>query len=230
MQNPEKSQKTIGVLSSIAIFENLNPSIKQSLNQVAILKNFANGQVVCFEGDPCEGAYIVKEGWLKSVKIAANGREQIIRFFGPGELFNIVGVLTENMNQTTVEVLEPAKVWFLQSVLLTQMMDKYPSFGRIITQNLAEHVQHLMNLVENLSLLNVEARLARIFLEHSSSNVLNRRRWSTQTEMASRLGTVPDVLNRTLRSLAEEGLIKIERHQIHILDRPGLQRKAMLGE
>lgn len=87
-----------------------------------------------------------------------------------------------------------------------------------------------MKMVENLSLQTVEARLAGIFLEHSTSDVLNRRRWSTQTEMAARLGTVPDVLNRALRSLADEGLIQIERHQIQILDRKGLERKAMLGE
>jgi DNA-binding transcriptional regulator YhcF (GntR family) len=46
--------------------------------------------------------------------------------------------------------------------------------------------------------------------------------------MAARLGTVPDVMNRALRSLSEEGLIQIERRQIHILDREGLQARAKL--
>ena len=77
--------------------------------------------------------------------------------------------------------------------------------------------------------MTVVARLARMLLEHSTGEVLRRRRWSTQTEMAARLGTVPDVLNRALRSLAEEGLIRIERHQIHILDRQGLRKKATMS-
>ena len=59
---------------------------------------------------------------------------------------------------------------------------------------------------------------------------MQRRRWSTQAEMAARLGTVPDVLNRALRSLADEGLIQIQRQQIRILDREGLERKAMQSE
>jgi DNA-binding GntR family transcriptional regulator len=46
--------------------------------------------------------------------------------------------------------------------------------------------------------------------------------------MAARLGTVSDVVNRALRTLTQEGLIKVERHQIQILDRKGLEIKAGL--
>ena len=109
-------------------------------------------------------------------------------------------------------------------------MDEHPVLSRIVTKNLANRVIHLTNLIESLALQKVESRLARMFLEHSNGDLLNRRRWSTQAEMAARLGTVPDVLNRALRSLAEEGLIQIQRHQIQILDRKGLERKAMQSD
>jgi len=84
--------------------------------------------------------------------------------------------------------------------------------------------------VEDLSLRTVEARLARFLLEQATGGVLRRQRWATQAEMAARLGTVPDELNRALRSLAEEGLIQVKRHQIQILDRQGLEAKVMPGE
>ena len=71
--------------------------------------------------------------------------------------------------------------------------------------------------------------LARLLLEQSSTDVPMRRRWATQTEMAARFGTVPDVRNRVLRSLSEEGLIQIQQHQIQTLDRKGLEDKVMLG-
>jgi CRP/FNR family transcriptional regulator len=148
----------------------------------------------------------------------------------PGEAFNEIGILAGGRNQATVEVLEPAKVWILQRDPLIRLMDEHPALARVITQNLAQRVLHLMSLVEDLSLRTVVARLARVLLEHSTGEVLNRRRWSTQTEMAARLGTVPDVLNRALRSLADEGLIQIERHQIRIIDRKGLETKAMLDD
>ena len=48
--------------------------------------------------------------------------------------------------------------------------------------------------------------------------------------MASRLGTVTDVLNRTLRKLAEQGMILVERRQIQLLDSAGLKRIAQIDE
>ena len=209
-------------------FAALEPSILEALTQIAIGRSFDVGQVIFWEGEPCVGYYIVQEGWLKSAKISSSGREQIIRFLGPGQEFNEVGLLVDRLNHTTVETLEPTKLWIFQPDPMIRLMEKYPPLEKVVTQNLAKSVVGLLTLVENLSLQPVVARLARMFLDHSTSDVLNRRRWSTQAAMAARLGTVPDVINRVLGSLAEEGLIMLERNQIKILDRKGLERKTML--
>ena len=68
----------------------------------------------------------------------------------------------------------------------------------------------------------METRLARLLLEEATGATIVRRRWDTQAEMAARLGTVLDVLNRALRRLAADGVIKVERHQILILDQEQL--------
>jgi Mn-dependent DtxR family transcriptional regulator len=75
----------------------------------------------------------------------------------------------------------------------------------------------------------VVSRLAKLLLlqlADEQQTVIPRQHWATQAEIAARLGTVPDVVNRALRSLAEEGLIQVSRHQIIILDRAGLAAKA----
>jgi CRP/FNR family transcriptional regulator len=89
-------------------------------------------------------------------------------------------------------------------------------------------VLNLASLAEDLSLRTVEARLARLLLDRAEEDVLHRERWATQAEMAARLGTVLDVLNRALQQLSSERLIEVERHQIRILDREGLASKAMI--
>lgn len=104
-----------------------------------------------------------------------------------------------------------------------------PTLARVIIQNLAERVLHLLRLVEDLSLRSVEARLARLLLTQAMADLVQRRRWTTQAELAAQLGTVPDVLNRALRNLVEAGLIQVERHQIRILDRQGLETSAQLN-
>jgi CRP/FNR family transcriptional regulator len=105
-------------------------------------------------------------------------------------------------------------------------MQEFPQMSITIAQHLASRAQYLVSLVEDLSLRTVEARLAHMLLEHAQGGILHRKRWTTQSEMAARLGTVPDVLNRVLRSLVDENLITVERHQIRILDPAGLEVKA----
>lgn len=229
MPRIDQPREAVKLFSALPSFAGLDSSLLEAVAGAAILRSYNEGEVVFLEGEPCAGLYIVQEGWLKSVKISTAGREQIIRFVGPGEVFNEIGVFTGGLNQATVEALEPARVWLIQRQRLLQIMDQHPRLARVLIENLARRVQHLIQLVEDLSLRSVEGRLARLLLEQSARGALSRRRWSTQAEMASRLGTVPDVLNRALRALVEEGLIAIERHRIQILDRQGLETKAMLG-
>jgi CRP/FNR family transcriptional regulator len=85
-------------------------------------------------------------------------------------------------------------------------------------------------MVEDLSLRSVEARLARLLLVHVEGESVPRKSWETQEEIAARLGTVPDVVNRVLRKLSNEGMIQVERSQIRILDKEGLKNIAQVVE
>jgi Mn-dependent DtxR family transcriptional regulator len=58
--------------------------------------------------------------------------------------------------------------------------------------------------------------------------MIERRRWTNQTELAAHLGTVPDVMSRVTRELRKAGLIEMDRQHIRILDRKGLEERAML--
>ena len=229
MNKRESHQNAIEVFARVPAFSGVDAPTLEDIASVAIPRAYDEGQVVFLEGEPCAGLYIVQDGWLKSVKISTSGREQVIRFVGPGETFNEIGVFAGGPNLITVEALEPARVWIIPRQPLLELIEEHPALCQVVIQNLAGRILHLMSLVEDLSLRPVEARLARFLIEQASGEVVSRRHWSTQVELASRLGTVPDVLNRALRSLVEEGLIQLDRQHIQILNQPGLEEKAMLN-
>jgi CRP/FNR family transcriptional regulator len=217
-------------LSAVPYFAELDPATLQTVAQAAIRREYETGQVVFLEGEPCAGLCVVQDGWLKVVKLSPDGREQVLRIVSAGETFNEVSVFTTAPNPATVVALEPSTVWIIQRQVMLQLLDQHPGMARRILQNLAEHVLYLVSLIEDLSLRTVEARLARHLLERASAGKLRRHRWATQAEMAARLGTVLEVLNRALQGLVTEGLIEVERHQIRIVDRGGLKARAMLDE
>lgn len=228
--NKDKALHHAGILKAVSYFSGLDDAALNLLAQSAIRRAYDAGQVVLIEGEPCAGLYVVESGWLKAVKIGADGREQVLQTLRDGEAFNALSVFTDAPNQATVSALEDSIVWLVQREFLLKLMDEHPPLARQVVKDLAGRVMHLVRLVEDLSLRSVEARLARLLLEQAEGGSVQRRRWATQAEMASRLGTVPDVVNRALRKLAEEGMIHVARHQIQILDKEGLKTIAQVIE
>jgi CRP/FNR family transcriptional regulator len=218
------------ILKAVSYFSKLDAAAMTLVAQSSIRRVYDAGQVILIEGEPCTGLYIVESGWLKAVKIGVDGREQVLQTLRPGDVFNAISVFTDAPNQATVAALETSEIWIIQREVLLRLMDEHPTLARQVVKDLAGRVMHLIHMVEDLSLRSVEARLARLLLEQAEGESVQRRRWATQSEMASRLGTVPDVVNRALRKLAGQGLIHVERHQIQILDQEGLKTVAQMAE
>ena len=228
MSDPSDLQRTTELLSSIAYFETLDSPTLQSVVRATLQRSYDAGQIVFLEGEPSGGLCVVQSGWLKAFKMSPDGREQVLDFLGPGKAFGAVGVFASAVNPATIIALEPSTIQIIQRNIMLQLLEDHPDLAHAVIQDLAKRVQHLLQLVEDLSLRTVESRLARLILEQVQTDTLPRQRWATQAEMAARLGTVPDVINRALRSLAQDGLIQVERHQIQILDKGALEARAGL--
>ncbi len=230
MNKDEALQNTAQVLKAVSYFSSMDTTALRLVAQSAIRRVYDAGQVILLEGEPCAGLYIVEGGWLKVIKIGMDGREQVLQTLGAGDAFNAISVFTDAPNQATVTALENSQVWIVRREVLLSMMDEHPALARQVVKDLAGRVIYLVRMVEDLSLRSVEARLARLILEQAEGEAVQRQRWATQAELAARLGTVPDVVNRALRKLAAAGLIHVERQQIRILDGEGLRVVAQVVE
>ena len=220
------ASKVLKILSGISYFSEIPESNLETIAQTAIQKSYDPDQAIFIEGDRSAGLYIVEKGWFKIIKVSPNGREQVINIIGPGEAFNALSLFADVPNQATAIALESSTAWHIPQEVMLQMLDTYPKLAQAIIKILSGRVQHLVSLVEDLSLRSVESRLARLLLEQASDETVHREQWATQTELAARLGTVTEVLSRTLRKLTEEGLIQVSRHQIQILNPEELEIRA----
>jgi CRP/FNR family transcriptional regulator len=213
-------------LRSIAFLKRLDQPTLDALAHGALWREYAVGEVVFVEGESSSGLYVLHSGWLKVLKNSTEGREQVLRFIGPGETFNEIGVFANRPNPATAIALEATGVWLLQREAVLELLRTRPEFAQHVIENMADRVIDLVTLVADLSLRPVTARLARLLLEDATGDVLHRPRWYTQTELASRLGTVPDVVQRALRTLEGDSVLEVERHLIRIRDRAALEKLA----
>lgn len=221
-------QEASKLFSAVSYFARMDQRTLETIIKSASPHEYDPDQLVILEGEPASGLYVVQYGWLKVSKIALDGREQILQFLGKGEVFNAVGVFTESPNPATVTALELTRLWVISRDTMLRLLDNNPRMAHLVIQDLAGRITHLISLVEDLSLRTVEARLARQLLAQSVGEVVPRKKWATQTEMASRLGTVSDVISRTMRKMVEGGMIRISRNEILILNRVELERIAMI--
>jgi len=219
------------LLKRLQTFEFLRGLDKETLSRLAqnsTWKIYAPDAVVFWEGDTESNLYYLQYGSLKVLKSSPDGREQVLRFISAGEMFNEVGVLANRANPATAVALEESGIWLLPRQALEELILAHPQTALQIIENMADKIIGLVTLAADLSLKTVEARYAKLLLDQAEGDVIERQRSTNLTEMASHLGTVPDVLSRVIRELTKAGLIEMDKHSIRILDHAGLAERAMI--
>ena len=213
-------------LKNAEILRGLDDKSYSQLAQSGVWKVFDANAVVFWEGDVETNLYYLQYGSLKAVKTSPDGREQVLRIINAGELFHEVGALAKRANPATAIALEESGIWLIPRQALEDVIAAYPQMAFRIIENMADRIIDLASLASDLSLKNVKARFANLLLEQAKGGMIERKSWATQTEMASRLGTVPDVLSRVIRELTKTGIIEMDKQFIRILDIEELAKHA----
>ncbi|MFN2137799.1 MAG: Crp/Fnr family transcriptional regulator [Candidatus Promineifilaceae bacterium] len=216
---------TLEALQRNPLLAGLSDDALACVADVALVRTYEPGETIIFEGDSCQAAYFVADGQVRVYRLSAAGREQVLARLGPGQAFNTVPPFQSNgVNHATVEALTAVTAYAVSSNDLRRLVSRSPELALAILQDFAGRLDHLTNLVEDLSLRTVRGRLARFLLEHVNEKGITRR-W-TQDEIAAHLGTVRDMVGRTLRAFVDAGLVRLDRQRIVLLDRAGLEAEA----
>ena len=217
---------TAKILQRIPLLAGLSDDALARIADVALARTYEPGETIIFEGDFCEAAYFIAEGQVRVYRLSPGGREQVLARLGPGQTFNTVPPFQpDGVNHATVEALAAVTVYAISAADLCRLVGQSPDLELALLEDFASRLDHLTNLVEDLSLRTVSGRLARFLLEHADEGGVAQR-W-TQDGIAVHLGTVRDMVGRTLRAFADAGLVQVERQRIVLLDREGLGDEAL---
>ncbi|HHY56207.1 MAG TPA: Crp/Fnr family transcriptional regulator [Chloroflexi bacterium] len=198
-----------------------------SLAQNATLHTYSREEVIFLEGEPTAGLFLVATGVVKICHHSRDGREHILHFIQRGDTFNDVSVLDGGPNPATAVAHTDVTLWRVTRENLQAVVVRNPALAWAMIENLARRARLLVATVQDLAMRNVRGRLARLLLEQAEASERGATPTPlTQEDIAHHLGTVREVIGRTLRSLAADGLIAIERQQIVVLDRERLREEA----
>ena len=207
------------VLAGIAYFRTLPPVALRRLAGYAVVRDFQRGARVFEEGAPAEGLFVVMEGRVRLVRRSRGGREQVLHAEGPGATLGEVPLLDGGGYVATAVTAEPARLLYLPRDAVLDVCRRHPDVALGIIRVLARRVRTFAGLVEDLSLKDLTTRLAGFLLAESDrANTKTFELAMTRDDIATRLGTVRELVSRSLARLRATGAIAVVGRRVTVRD------------
>jgi CRP-like cAMP-binding protein len=215
----DKSGK-IKILKGSSIFSSLDDSELAELSEVVTEKKFKQGDHVFWEGDRAGYFYVLAAGRIKVSKLSPSGREFVVAFFGPGDIFGEVAVFEDKPYPASAQATESTTVLVVSKDSFTKFLSRHPAVALKIISMLGSRLRDAMGRLSDLAGERVEQRIAGILVMLSSK--FGPELPFTRQEIADMAGTTIETTIRVMTRFKENSIIKSARGRITVLDKNGL--------
>lgn len=215
MRNLKASlEEKVQALSQNIYFDHLDRQDLEALADSVSLRIYERGETLFWEGEQSAGLYLLDTGCVKLYRVSPQGRQYILRLLMEGDTFNEVSVFDGSSNPVNAEALETSRIWVVDAHALRRLIDVNPGFARKVISNLCQNLRNLVGAVSELAFYQVTHRLARLLVQLPAEEQTVTR--LTQDQIAARLGTVREVVARSLKELERSGAIRLQNRRIAV--------------
>jgi CRP/FNR family transcriptional regulator len=221
----------VELLGRVEHFKRLPVADRETIVNAGQIRIFPAGAVICREGDPCAGMFVLLAGHVHLCKLGPQGQQSIVAEIEPVIMFNEVTVLDGGANLTTAIAVQDCTTWNISHANFLSLMQRYPLVGLAqgLLRVMATRTRRLLSQYEDVSFRSVLARSAKLLLELSDNGQRPiDRKQLTNTEMAARLSTVPEALSRSLKVFKQNGDILCTRTSIIVKQPKALEKFAQI--
>ena len=217
MKHGDKAQ----ILRGSSIFSSLNDDELGELADLSIEHRFMPNEFIFWDGDAPEWLYIIAEGKVKVLKHSSSGREFVIAFFGPGEMFGEVAVFENKPYPASAQAVTETKVVGVKRDKFLSFLANHPQIALRIIAVLAGRLRDAQGRLRDLAGERVEQRLASVLLMLSAK--LGLTLTFTRQEIADMAGTTIETAIRVMSHLRDRGIIRSVRGKVIILNEEKLR-------
>ena len=165
--------------------------------------------------------YFIMEGKVKIYQLdLQTAKEQTLYILSHGDMFDVVSLLDGKPNEYLSEVLEDAHIIQLPLSDVKEMILRDEKFRQYFYSYLAGQLKSMEDLAVSLSFYDVYQRVIQLFSRfvhvHNGEAKLRVIDNLNHEDIASMVGSVRKVVNRSLQKLKQDGIIEVSRKNIHI--------------
>ncbi|MDQ3127532.1 MAG: Crp/Fnr family transcriptional regulator [Chloroflexota bacterium] len=221
-------------LAAVPLFAGLDADGLEGLAKGMRVRRFRRGETVFHLGDPGDALFIVMAGSIKITLPADTGDEAILATLRPGDFFGELALLDGAPRSATAVAIEPTETYILARERFRELIATEPIMREALLGTLAAEVRRLTHHVEELHFLDttgrLASRLARLAAEPGASRLpdgsIRLAGPLTQGDLAAMIGCTRQSVNKLLGMFTDDGLIRLEKDRIVVIDLDGLGRNA----
>lgn len=224
MSNAAVRFKNVGIgaaLRGSQLFAGLPAEDIDAVSEFTVAKSLDKGEYLFRERDPSRGFYLVQRGAINVHRVNAAGKEQVIHVFRTGESFAEATLATTEGYPGDARAVSASQVLLIQKEGFLAFLRRRPELALRMLGSMSAHLRVLVGQLEDLTLKDVETRLANWLLkrcpEPSSERPVRIELGITKRVLAAELSTVSETLSRTLAKFREQELVRVEGKVIHVL-------------
>ena len=210
-------------LGSMRSFSNLSESSLLLLARSSRFEYPAKGEILFFQADPSDSAYLVRSGNISIVLNSLDGREMVINEMHSGDMFGELGILTKKSRSTSAVARSNSELLVISPQAFLQVVDNEPPLARLLLEITANRLQMSGKRESALAFLDAQARLARLLLELEEQEHEKGYVTISQDELAHRTGLIRQTVAKALGKWRREGCLITGRGRILILNRKALE-------
>ena len=208
----------------LPVWEKLTPQQQQSIAGVVEYRKVKKGTHIHDSSAECLGLVLVRSGQLRAYILSEDGREiTISRLFEYDvSLLSASCVMPDMQFNVMIEAEKDTEFWSIPACLFKNLVDESLAVSSFANSLISSNYSELMWLMEQIMWKSFDKRLAAFLLEEAQldgSSVLK----ITHEKIANHMGTAREVVTRMLRYFQGEGMVRLTRGSIEILDENKLE-------
>lgn len=218
----------------LGVFCSLDQPALEEFNSHKTTNQYKKGQTIFYEGNQAFGLYCVYSGRIKLYKTGVDGRLQIVRIAGPGDLLGYRAMFSDEPYTATAEAVEDATICCIDKNAFFPVLAKHPDLAMNIIKKLARELRQAEDLATSIAQKSVRERMAELLLilketygKKSQNGVLIDLKLSRE-ELAEMIGVTQETAIRLLSEFKKDGMIEIKKRDITILQPQSLLDTARL--
>ena len=206
------------------IWDQLRPEQQDKILNSLIFKSVTKGTVLHNGSMDCTGLLLIKSGQLRAYILSDEGREiTIYRLFDRDMcLFSASCMLRSIQFEITIEAEKDSELWIIPPDVYQGIMAESAPVANYTNELMASRFSEVMWLMEQVMWKSLDKRLAAFLLDEASIEGTNSLK-ITHEVIANHLGSHREVITRMLRYFQSEGMVKLSRGMVTILDEDKLQ-------